>query len=122
MKNLNKKSFLLVLITFAIISCSKKPEDIKLSDLKSSCDYVDALEIVIDEGLLLFKVKKIEELSTEENLYLNKLYEKLEEIVEAGDKKFSESEFEECPNYDAVKEKYEKLEESSSIQEEVVEE
>jgi hypothetical protein len=122
MKILNNKSFLLVLITFAIISCSKKPEDIKLSDLKSSCDYVDALEIVIDEGLLLFKNKKIEELSPEEHSYLQTLKTKLNDIGEAAEKKFTISEVRECSKFKLLDEKMEKFKQSLFVKEEVVEE
>jgi len=110
-------------MTLATISCSKKPEDIKLSELKTSCDYVDALEIVLDKGISLFKNKKIEDFSPEEKSYLETLKIKLKQIVEAGEKKFTDLEFEECSNFKKVYEKIDEFDEkwmTVGITEEVI--
>ena len=53
--------------------------------------------------------KEFEDLSEEEKEYMEVIEDKLEDIERAGSKKFTETEVKECPNFERVKEKTEKI-------------
>lgn len=108
MKNLAIKIAVVLFISMVTIGCTKKPEDIKLSELETTCDYVDAIEICVDAAIEMMGDKEFEDLSEEEKEYLEVIEDKLEDIERAGSKKFTESEVKECPNFERVKEKIEK--------------
>jgi hypothetical protein len=86
-------------------SCSQKPENIKLSDLETACDYVDAMEKCGDAMIKVMENKKREDLSQEDKDYMKVLNDKLKEIGKAASKKYTEEEAEECPNFQSVKDK-----------------
>ena len=97
-----------------MLGCTQKPENIKLSDLKTACDYIDALEKCGDAIIKLKKRaltryqeggKSLEDFSQE----IKVLQEKIEVIGKAGDKKFTKDEFNECPSFDRIKEKMNKI-------------
>ena len=97
-----------------MLGCTQKPENIKLSDLKTACDYIDALEKCGDAIIKLKKPaltryqeggKSLEDFSQE----IKVLQEKIEVIGKAGDKKFTKDEFNECPSFDRIKEKMNKI-------------
>ena len=108
MKNLAKSIAVVLFASMGAIGCTQKPEDIKLSELESTCDYVDAIEICVDAAIEMMGDKEFEDLSEEEKEYLEVIEDKLEDIERAGSKKFTESEVKECPNFERVKEKVEK--------------
>ena len=97
-----------------LLGCTQKPENIKLSDLKTACDYIDALEKCGDAIIKLKKLaliryqeggNSLEDFSQE----IKVLQEKIEVIGKAGDKKFTKDEFNECPSFDRIKEKMNKI-------------
>ena len=97
-----------------MLGCTQKPENIKLSDLKTACDYIDALEKCGDAIIKLKKLaliryqeggNSLEDFSQE----IKVLQEKIEVIGKAGDKKFTKDEFNECPSFDRIKEKMNKI-------------
>ncbi len=101
-----------------LLGCTQKPENIKLSDLKTACDYIDALEKCGDAIIKLKNLeihaliryqegsgKSLEDFSQE----INVLQEKIDVIGKAGDKKFTKDEFNECPSFDRIKEKMNKI-------------
>ena len=122
---------MMVIIAFSfasmtMLSCTQKAEDIKLSDLKTACDIVNALIKVADagikweekydkeikeddfdsekEGLEIYQ-KRIKE--KEEKLWAERevLKKKLREIIEAAGKKYTAAEIRECPNFEIVEKK-----------------
>lgn len=126
---------MMVIIAFSfasitMLSCTQKAEDIKLSDLKTACDFISAMGKVADAQIKNEKdrdekVAEIEELRTEvmstealEKLikkqaevdekywdYRDVLKKKLKEIIEAGGKKYTYSEAKECPDYEMLEKK-----------------
>ena len=97
-----------------MLGCTQKPENIKLSDLKTACDYIDALEKCGDAIIKLKKTaltryqeggNSLEDFSQE----IKVLQEKIEVIGKAGDKKFTKDEFNECHSFDRIKEKMNKI-------------
>ena len=97
-----------------LLGCTQKPENIKLTDLKTACDYIDALEKCGDAIIKLKKLaliryqeggNSLEDFSQE----INVLQEKIDVIGKAGDKKFTKDEFNECPSFDRIKEKMNKI-------------
>ena len=97
-----------------MLGCTQKPENIKLSDLKTACDYIDALEKCGDAIIKLKKLaliryqeggNSLEDFSQE----IKVLQEKIDVIGKAGDKKFTKDEFNECPSFDRIKEKMNKI-------------
>jgi hypothetical protein len=78
-------------------SFAQRPEDIKLSNLKTACDYTSAIEKLADAALKIKTEQNYEFENSQEHLDL--LENKLKDILEAGRKKFTEAEFRECPNW-----------------------
>jgi len=113
MKNL-VVTMLLVSITF-FLSCKQKAKDIKLNDLKSACDYIDAGGIIADEMIELKKQHPrdialgfrmavaagdpIGEFKSEYTSKYQALKDKLADIGKAAEKKFTEKEVQECDSF-----------------------
>ena len=89
--------------------CAQKPENIKLSDLETVCDYVDAMEKCGDAMIKTMENKKGEDLSQEDKDYMKVLKDKIKDIGKAAEKKYTEDEAKECPSFEAVKEKMKKI-------------
>ncbi len=92
--------------SLALIGCNSNPTQINLNDLETVCDYVEAMEQVIDADLTVRKDKNESDLSEEEQEYLDQLKKKMYEIGEAASKKYSYKEFQECVNFKAFQKKY----------------
>ena len=109
MKNLKTIFGAVIFASFMLTSCSQKPTEIKLSDLDTACDYVDAIEKCIDAIIEIKGDKKfISELPEEKQEYAQ-LKEKLKEIEKAAKKKFTEAEVKECENFESTQKKYDSL-------------
>jgi benzoyl-CoA reductase/2-hydroxyglutaryl-CoA dehydratase subunit BcrC/BadD/HgdB len=113
-----KKIILITLITTTLNSCNSKPEEIKLTELKTACDYIKAEESIVDEflklqeqhpealkGLFLFAAGDKPIIETEFTNKFKKLYKKLEELDNASRMKFTSAEFKECSNTDVLDKK-----------------
>ena len=81
-----------IFASFMLTSCSQKPTEIKLSDLDTACDYVDAIEKCVDA---IIELKDYEgELPEEKQEYARQLNEKI-----------TEADVEECKNFETVQNK-----------------
>ncbi len=89
--------------------CAQKPENIKLSDLETVCDYVDAMEKCGDALIKTHESKKREDLSKEDKDYMKVLKHKMRDIEKAAEKKYTADEAKECPSFEALKEKMRKI-------------
>ena len=97
------KTALLMLLTMFLNSCSTNPEDIKLNDLKTSCDYVDAMNKIYDQMIKIKEDKKANELAPEKKSEMEVWTKKLREIALAASKKYTEAEVKECTNFEKLK-------------------
>jgi hypothetical protein len=135
------KKVMMVIIAFSfasitMLSCTQKAEDIKLSDLKTACDFVSALGKVADAGIKweekYDKVRKEDEFDSEAasksesggleelEIYNKRIKEKedklwaerevlkkkLREITEAAGKKYTEIGVKECPDFEMLEKKF----------------
>lgn len=106
----NNYTFYLISLIIIISSfgCSQKPQDIKLSDLHTACDYIDAVDQVCDVAIELKGEKKINDLTEEDRKKYEELKSKAIQIAFAGGKKYTGAEFEECPKQKELAEKIKK--------------
>lgn len=112
-----KKYLTLILLSSMInVSCAQKPEDVKISDLQTACDYMNALEKVIDAAIKIGGNRSSEDLSQKDKDYLKVLFAKAEEIGEAAAKKYTAAEVENCPNFGRYLDKLEKLSNEEPIE------
>jgi hypothetical protein len=103
-------SFYLICLVFIFTSlgCSRNPQEIKLSDLRTACDYIDAIDQVCDVAIDLKGGKKINDISEEDKKKYEELKSKAIQIAFAGGKKYTGAEFEECPKQKELAEKIKK--------------
>ena len=113
---------ILVAFLFAtlVISCGGKAEDIDVKELETECDVVDALEILMDEIIVLGEAVDPEEgvlgaiaYGFEGSKEQKKEYESLQEIADDIKKRMSkleldEDDLEDCTNYEIVDKKVKK--------------
>ncbi len=92
-----------------MLGCTQKPENIKLSDLKTACDYVEAVEECVDAMTKIMDNKKREDLSQEDKDNMKVLKDKIKDIGKAASKKYTDDEAKECPSFERVKEKLKNL-------------
>jgi hypothetical protein len=97
------KTTLFLMLTMFSISCSTNPDDIKLNDLKTSCDYVDAMNKVYDQMIKLKGKKTIDQLTQEEKSEMEVWTKKFKEIALAASKKYTEAEVKECADFEKLK-------------------
>jgi hypothetical protein len=90
----------LILLFFNLSSCENSSSDVKLNELNSSCDYVNTTNNILDQIINLRGEKTDEQLTTEEKIKLEEWQVKLKQIGKAGNKKYTQAEFKECPNYE----------------------
>jgi len=94
-----KTSTLILLALLLLPSCSQKPADIKLNELNSVCEYMDALVSLSDEYIALVGDRLWADVSAEEQARLDELENKLEDIGQACEKKYTRAGMKECPSY-----------------------
>jgi hypothetical protein len=106
-----KQILVAFLFTALVISCGNKAKDIDVSELKTECEAVDAMLIVLDEVIALGEAVDSEEGASEEQKKEFKLlYEKTEEIEDyIKESDFSEKAFKKCPNFETGKKNIKKL-------------
>ena len=115
-----KQILVAFLFTALIISCGGKAEDINVKELETECDIVDAMEIVMDEIIVLGEAVDSEEgvlgaitYGFEGSKEQKKEFESLQEIIEDIEKRMRKLEFdkddlEDCPNFETVNKKIKK--------------
>jgi hypothetical protein len=108
MKKAIKIFFTVIFILSMLTSCSQKPTEIKLSDLVTACDYLEAMEKCFDAKQELKKEVdelydgNIKNVPKEIKEYANKLKRKQRQIGKALQKKYTEAEWEECESYERI--------------------
>ena len=110
MKNTTTFFVSILFASLVLSGCSSDPKDIKLSDLETVCDYVDAAEKVMDAAISIGEKKDLKNLSKEDKEELKALEKKIEEIGKAAEKKFTKAEAQECKSFEKVAEKAESAE------------
>ncbi len=108
-KNVFLKKASILVFTAILTGCSHNSNDIKLNDLKTPCDYIDAMIIVTEDMLLLKGEKSDDQFSSEEKTKMKELESKFKEINMAAYKKYTAAEAKECENFDLLKEKLNKV-------------
>jgi len=96
------------LISTGLFSCggSSSALDIKVEDLETACDFVDALEQVSNEMVSFIEDG---ELSEDEKETFSKLEDKGNKIDEIARDKFERSEAEQCESWNKMREHSDKL-------------
>lgn len=110
MKNTITVVVSLLFASLVLSGCSSDPKDIKLSDLKTVCDYVDAAEKVMDAAIRIGEKRDLKNFSEKDKEELKALEKKIEEIGKAAEKKFTREEAQECKSFERVAEKGEAAE------------
>ena len=112
-----KQILVAFLFTALVISCGNKAKDIDVSELKTECEAVDAMLIVLDEVIALGEAVDSEEGASEEQKEeFKSLGEKAQEIGEQSDELgFEESDLEDCPNFETLEKKIKKARKSRKI-------
>lgn len=103
----------LLLTVVELSSCkseSRKALDIQLSEINPACEYVDAIELILDEMLETKGNGAIGQLSKSKNKKMIALEEKYAAIAKDAGDKFSNDELSQCSNFKNIGEKYIKLE------------
>ena len=103
MKNLHPIIILILLSSLFLLGCKKPTEEtykdvieIKLSDLKTPCDYIDALDECVSLSLFILREKEVYSINDEEKVLIKGLEKKRKEIDYAAGNKYTKAEFEEC--------------------------
>jgi hypothetical protein len=110
MKMSNVFFALILFVGLAVSGCKKSPMDIQVSDLKTACEFVDALESLMDEMIAVKgSAKAVEELGASEQEKRMALAKKIAEIKKGAESKFSNSEAEKCGHYGSMQDKVKQL-------------
>lgn len=100
-------SFYLICLVFIFTSwgCSQNPQEIKLSELHTACDYIDAIDQVCDAAIEIRGNRKFTDINEDEKKKIKDLKSKAYQIAFAGGKKYTAAEFKECPKQKELEEK-----------------
>ncbi|MEY3443023.1 MAG: hypothetical protein RLZZ519_1304 [Bacteroidota bacterium] len=110
MKSSNVFFVLICVIGLAVSGCKKSGLDIQVSELNTPCDFVDALNLLLDEAIeVKGDAKSPEEMSPEVLSKFGALKTKLEEVDEAAGDKFPKSEAEGCAGFEDMQKKGEQM-------------
>lgn len=110
MKISNVFLVLILFVGLAVSGCKKSALDIQVSELTTPCDFVDALNLLLDEAIdVKGDAKSPEEMSAEVLSKFGALKAKLEEVDEAAGDKFPKSEAEGCAGFEDMQKKGEQL-------------
>lgn len=98
------------MVGMTVTGCKKSALDIQASDLHSACEFVDALEALMDEMIALKgNVQTIEELSAADKEKQSALEAKIDEISDAAEEKYPKVEAQKCDNFETLGEKVKQL-------------
>jgi len=121
---MNKAIIIIGCMSIALNACKTNPEKIKLSELKSACDYISAEESILDELIMIHKehpeirmysqvyARKVGDPEPIKNEFSEKfeiLYQKLNYIDNAASLKFTTPEINECDKLTAVRKKWKEI-------------
>ena len=92
------------LFTALVISCGNKAKDINVSEIKTECELVDAMDLLMGEIVALAEAVDSEEGASEaqkkEYKSLMEKGEELEDYLKESD--FSKKAFKKCPKYETI--------------------
>ena len=92
-------------------SCDQKPDDIKFSEIKTACDYIDALYLVtnsLDE--LLNDKNSADEFTVNDLEKVNKMNQVIDELKYRFQSKFRSDEMKGCSNFEPLVKLHKKME------------
>ncbi|MFM2285793.1 MAG: hypothetical protein RLZZ543_1290 [Bacteroidota bacterium] len=101
--------FLIVILLIMFMGCNSRAKDIKLSELKTACDYNDAINKVCNEIKVIKGDKSLKKLNDNDRRSVEDLFEKLDEIGIACQKKYTDAELRECGGYESLVVRIKKL-------------
>jgi hypothetical protein len=106
MKNNIKLLVLAICTSLFLMGCSQKTNEIQVEDLKTPCDFVNAVGKVADEMIKKGGTSNSRDLSTEQKLELEKLDKVMKTLKsEIHRKNFPIRELEKCPDFKSVDKK-----------------
>ena len=99
-----KQILVAFLFTALVISCGNKAKDINVSEIKTECEVVDAVLIVMDEIIALGEAVDSEEGASEaQKKEYKSLMEKAKEIENQADElNLEKSNAKDCPNIETL--------------------
>lgn len=101
---------LILFVGLAVSGCKKSPMDIQVSDLKTACDFVDALESLMDEMIAVKgSANSKEELSAADEQKRLALDKKIDEVKSGAEAKFPKEEAQKCEHYGSLQDKVKQL-------------
>ena len=101
----NSITFLGVILFSSLMlsSCGTDAKDIKLSDLDTACDYVEAMIICAEEMTEIKGNKeRRSELSDDEQDEYKEVWDKFRDVSKACRKKYTKAEVEECDDFEEL--------------------
>ena len=112
-----KQILVAFLFTALVISCGNKAKDINVSEIKTECELVDAMDLLMGEIVALAEAVDSEEGASEaqkkEYKSLMEKGEELEDYLKESD--FSKKAFKKCPKYEILDSKMAKSRKSRKI-------
>lgn len=101
---------LILMVGITVSGCKKSALDIQASDLHSACEFVDALESLMDEMIALKgSANSIEELSAADEQKRLALDKKIDEIKNGAEEKYPKEEAQKCGHYESLQGKVKQL-------------
>jgi hypothetical protein len=102
-------SVLLMLVVLS--SCSSRPEDINVADLKEPCEFADAAVQCMNAIVEIVEgVDSPDELSEDDKKRIRDLAFKMQDIAETGRKRYDEDKLDDCIDKDQQKQLMDKVE------------
>jgi len=92
--------YIFSLLLFA--SCSSEAEKIEVSELKTVCDYVNALDLLTDEIIEELDGRDLQKELRHDKGNLKKLYLKMDQIHEEMQEKYNFRDYRHCDKYQVV--------------------
>ncbi len=103
-------SFLMMVASSSCKFETRKALEIELSELNSACDYVDAIELILDEMIETKGDGIIGQLTETKTERMDALIEKYILVAKDAGNKFSKDELSQCSNFNDTVEKFMKIE------------
>jgi hypothetical protein len=86
----------------SIMGCSNDPSDVKISELDTACEHVDAIIDVMQAAVDTKGEQELYDLSEKDREYIKKLGEKGQLIASSMEDKFTPKEYESCDHFESL--------------------
>jgi hypothetical protein len=86
----------------SIMGCSNDPSDIKISELDTACQHVDAMIDLMEAAVEIKGDSEWYDLDEDDREYFEKLQGKLMLIAKALDDRFTPKEYESCDHFESL--------------------